>query len=293
MDASGDSTAVVIPNTNLATAIVPNDVHIRSPMAIMALPNSEPPTNLCFTFDTELPKPVSCYPITITSVPEPPSIEEPRCCAGYAVAYVDVNFTSHILQINAEGDALSPPRRVSRINAQTDRGERHEIPSIFIVPGSYPGCMTTIAISALHGNAVLLTASLVAPRVVVNNAARTSVLLDTALEQHSFRYEAFLESRHKLLDSQKALATSTKYIRSAAERDYYGIRYLIAAAELQGARLVVGRALTDAINDYNVMVLSDPVTHIRPVKTEVRILDQAGEPVFQSDVMGGPALPNN
>lgn len=275
-------------DSNLGAAIITNDVHIRSPMSILVIPYVAPPKNLKYTFPTEAPPKVHCYPITIGEIPELPCIEDPgKCEVRYAVAYIDTIFTAQIQRIDENGESSDKPRRIGRINAQTFSSTRPDVPFISIIPGVYPGTLTVIAISALHGREVLLTLSLVAPRPLVKKAAKSSALLDAALAEHNTRLAVFTGFRNDLAAAQAWLAEnpdSPEYIVRAARRDHLGIRYLLATEELNAARMAVWRAQVAAIHDYNKVILSCFVSHMRPIKTEVRYMCN-DQPVF-------PVIPN-
>lgn len=265
-------------------------------MAIMVIPYFPPPKNLTTPIASEPPKPdIGCYPIIVNKPPKAPDVEDPgKCQVRFAVAYLDVFFTTYVQRIDEEGCVKGPARRISRINAQTAGATRTDVPSLFIIPGVYPETITVIAISALHGREVLLTLSLVAPRPLVKEAAKTSALLDAALVALSARFTALSQFHESLILAQawlKENPTSPEYISRAAIRDHLAIRYLLAAEEWNAARLAAWSALVAAIKAYNQVIVSCYVSHMRPIKTEVRYMD-GDKPVFPI-TPGGGVLPDD
>lgn len=79
-------------------------------------------------------------------------------------------------------------------------------------------------------------------------------------------------------------STSREYIARAAARVHIGLRYRLAAEEWNAARLRAWTAQDTAIKDYTRVVTSCYVSHMRPIRTEVRYMD-GGNPGF-------PVVPN-
>lgn len=265
-----------------SAAIITKDVQSKSPMAIMVIPYIAPPSNLTCPIPSKAPEPIHCYSIVTGKTGTVPKVEDPgKCNERFAVAYVDSNYTAHIQQIDEKGDSKGAPSRINRINAQTGN-DRSGIFSLFIIPGVYPQTLTVVAISALHGRETLFTLSLVAPRQRVKEAAKSSALLDAALVGLNARFTALNGSHSSLVVAQAWLhdnVTSPEYIARAAGRDHLAIRYFLAAEEWNAAREAAWRAQVNAIKDYNEMVLSCYVSHMRPIRTEVRTI-VSGQAVF-------------
>lgn len=81
---------------------------------------------------------------------------------------------------------------------------------------------------------------------------------------------------------------STELLARKAASDILVIRYEIAAATWKAAYAVAVAAQSAAIEAYNGVLASAAAAHTRPVRTEARVLDDSGVPVFPGRTDGLP-----
>lgn len=272
-------TAVIIPAA---------EVEPYSPTAIIAVAAEDAKA------DAKLTPPDGC-PILVHCYPEPEDTRDPLTPfgpdrgAGFAIAYVDKNFTAYVLLTDLDGKPIignlpgnAGPERISRLRAIPE-AEQRIIPSIYLTPGAYPRSVNLYAITSLHVTKTLINFSQIAPLALVLSLAAARAAFNQALQNLDLLLQDRDDHAGKLIAAHKVVREGfddVKHVGNVTTRDYHELRFLLARAQWHKAFLVARITQNAAIAAYNAMREADRIIERNPVRTEARIIDEAGTTVF-------------
>lgn len=275
-------------NANLCAVIVQAaNVEEHSPMAIIAVAAENAVVDANLT-------PADGSPVTIHCYPEAPDGREPLTpfgpdrAAGFAIAYVDKNYTSHVLRIDHDGRVITnqalcqiEPERISRLRTLPGN-EQRVIPTLYMTPGAYPRSVNLFAISSLHVTKTVISFSQIVPLALVKDLAAKRAAFYQAHHHLGLALGDRDVLAKKLIATHKTVREdfdNVTHVGNVGARDYYELRFLLSRALWERAFLAARVAQNAAIAAYNAMLKADRLIELNTIKTEARVME-AGVAIF-------------